>query len=633
MGNELNACRSSTLFIAARFLLCSTMPLTQSTNRRTDIRNLAIIAHVDHGKTTLVDGFLEISRLIDDGHAEAMLDSNPLERERGITILAKNIAINYHGVKINLIDTPGHADFGGEVERVLKMADGVLLLVDAAEGPLPQTKFVLSKALALKLKPILIVNKIDRPDARAPEVVSQVYDLFIDLGANDDQIAFPVLYASGRNRISGHTMDTVEKSLLPILDTVLAAIPGPIAEPEKPLQVMVTNFLFDSYVGRIAIGRIVAGKARARMPVAVISMRSGEVRTAQIKQLQVFDGLGRVEAEEVAAGDIVAIIGIEGVEIGDTIADPDHPVPLPPVTIDEPTVSMTFLINNSPFAGKEGEYVTSRQIADRLSRAAEADVALKVEPGASPEQFKVSGRGVLHLGILIENMRREGYEFAVSSPQVIYKEIDGSRCEPIESVAIDLPSEMTGRAIELFGTARGELSSIESHGKRAVLHFRAPSRGLMGMRTKILSATQGEAVFTHRFDRYEPFKGDVQTRSRGAIIATEGGQVTTYALMNLEDRGVFFVAPGDGVYEGMVVGENCRDNDIIANVTKAKALTNVRNSNKEATVTLKAPRLNSLEEALEWIAPDELLEVTPKAYRVRKRYLKEHLRKAAARAD
>ncbi len=595
--------------------------------RRDDIRNIAIIAHVDHGKTTLVDGFLEAGKLVEGEHEEAMLDSNPLERERGITILAKNISIKHRGIKINLIDTPGHADFGGEVERVLKMADGVLLLVDAAEGPMPQTKFVLSKALALKLKPIVIVNKIDRPDARPKDVVSLVYDLFIDLGADDGQIAFPVLYASGRNRISGKTPDKLEKTLAPILDTMLEAVPGPEVEPDKPLQVMVTNFQYDEFVGRIAIGRIVAGTVRRRMPVAVVGMRKQGVRQAQVKQLHVFEGLGRAEKESAEAGDIVAIVGIEGVEIGDTICDVDHPNPLPAIAIDEPTVSMIFLVNDSPFAGREGEYVTSRQIADRLERAAEADVALRMEPGPSPEQFKVSGRGVLHLGILIENMRREGYEFAVSAPQVIYREVDGQRCEPVETVAIDLPSEMTGRAIELLGNVRGEISTIESHGARSTLLFRVPSRGLMGMRTRMLSATQGEAVFTHRFDCYEPYKGDIQTRLRGAIISTHTGMATEYALIGLADRGTFFVRPGDDTYEGMVVGENCRDEDIVANVAREKHLTNIRNANKEATVTLKAARDLSLEEALEWIALDEYLEITPKSFRIRKRHLKQHERK------
>jgi len=590
---------------------------------------MAIIAHVDHGKTTLVDGFLEISKLVDEGYQTAFLDSNPLERERGITILAKNVAVNYKGTKINLIDTPGHADFGGEVERVLKMADGVMLLVDAAEGPMPQTKFVLAKALSLKLKPIVVLNKIDRPDARPETVVQMIYDLFIDLGADDNQIEFPVYYASGRDRLCGDSPDKLEKGLEPLLDAMIDAVPGPEVEPDSPLQLMITNFQFDEFVGRIGIGRIVAGTAHNRMPIVVHKMLTGEEIKGTIKRLEVFDGLGRREVESVQAGDIVAIVGIDRVDIGDTVCDPENVVPLPAITIDEPTVNMEFSVNSSPFAGREGKFVTSRQISDRLAKAAEADVALRVGKGDSAEVFRVSGRGVLHLGILIENMRREGYEFAVSSPQVIIREIDGVKSEPVETVVVDLPSEMSGKAIELLGNARGELTTMENIGTRTTLQFRIPSRGLMGMRTRILTATQGEAIFTHRFDAYEPHKGDMPGRPRGAIIATEGGQATAYALTNLSDRGTFFVKPTDPVYEGMVIGEHCRDDDIIANISREKALTNVRSSTKEATTTLKAPRQMSLEEALEWIANDELLEVTPVQFRIRKRALKPHERKRA----
>lgn len=597
--------------------------------RRDDIRNIAIIAHVDHGKTTLVDGFLEASKVLTGEHQEAFLDSNPLERERGITILAKNVSIRHKGIKINLIDTPGHADFGGEVERVLKMADGVLLLVDAAEGPMPQTTFVLSKALSLGLTPVVIVNKIDRPDARADDVVQLIYDLFIDLGADDRQIAFPVLYASGRSRISGHSPEKLEPTLLPLLDAMIDAVPGPEVEPDRPLQLMITNFLYDEFVGRIGIGRIVAGRARNRMPVAVVKMADGSVRKAMIKRLDVFEGLGRVEQQEASAGEIVAIVGIDGVDIGDTVTDPDFPVPLPPITVDEPTVTMEFAVNDSPFAGREGEFVTSRQIRDRLHKATQADVALRLAPGDSPEKFRVSGRGVLHLGILIENMRREGFELSVSSPQVITREVDGRRCEPVESVAVDLPTDMTGRVIELLGGVKGEMVSMEQHGKRSILRFMVPSRGLIGMRSKVLMATQGEAVFTHRFERYEPWKGDVAQRLRGAIITTDSGNATTYALQNLSDRGTFFVVPGQPVYQGMVIGEQNRDGDMVANVVREKALTNIRSSNKEATVTLKAARQLSLEEALEWIDQDELLEVTPKAFRIRKRDLSARIRRRA----
>jgi len=597
--------------------------------RRDDIRNIAIIAHVDHGKTTLVDGFLEASKVLEGEHQEAFLDSNPLERERGITILAKNVSIRHKGMKINLIDTPGHADFGGEVERVLKMADGVLLLVDAAEGPMPQTTFVLSKALSLGLTPVVIINKIDRPDARPDDVVQLIYDLFIDLGADDKQIAFPVMYASGRSRISGHSPEKLEPTLIPLLDTMISAVPGPLVAPDRPLQLMITNTIYDEFVGRIGIGRIVAGTARSRAPIAVVKMSDSSVKKATIKRLEIFEGLGRVEQQQAEAGEIVAIVGIDGVDIGDTVTDPDYPVPLPPITVDEPTVTMEFGVNDSPFGGREGTYVTSRQIRDRLHKAAQQDVALRVNPGESPEKFAVSGRGVLHLGILIENMRREGFEVGVSSPQVITKIVDGRRCEPVESVAVDLPSELTGKVIELLGMVKGEMISMEPHGKRAILRFSVPSRGLIGMRSKVLMATQGEAVFTHRFERYEPWKGDIAQRLRGAIITTDTGNVTTYALQNLADRGTFFVTPGTPVYQGMVIGEQNREGDMVANVVKEKALNNIRNANKEATVTLKAARQMSLEEALEWIDSDELLEVTPKTFRIRKRDLSARIRRRA----
>ncbi|MCA8938700.1 MAG: translational GTPase TypA, partial [Planctomycetes bacterium] len=522
-----------------------------------------------------------------------------------------------------------HADFGGEVERVLKMADGVLLLVDAAEGPMPQTKFVLSKALALGLIPVVVVNKIDRPDQRAESVVQMVYDTFIDLGASDEQIEFPVVYASAKNRQAGTDPYKLNDDLGVILDAMIDHVPGPEVEPELPLQVLITNFQFDNYVGRIGIGRIVAGTAREKTDVAVCREGSEQVRKARIKQLQTFEGLGRRDADSAQAGEIVAIIGLENVDIGDTVCDIENPNPLPCVAVDEPTITMIFQVNDSPFAGKEGKFVTSRQVRDRLARAAEADVALRVEEGESPEQARVSGRGVLHLGILIENMRREGFEFAVGAPVVIEREIEGMRCEPVEIAAVDLPAEFQGKVIELLSNARGELEHMENHGDRSTLTFRIPSRGLIGMRTRVLTATRGEAVFTHRFEAYEPHRGEVPRRPRGAIIATDAGQATSYALTNLEDRGVFFVEPTDEVYEGMVVGEHCRDNDIIANVVRAKAMTDIRSSTKEATTTLKAPRKMDLEECLEWIAQDELLEVTPETLRVRKRYLKQHERKRA----
>lgn len=595
--------------------------------RRDDIRNIAIIAHVDHGKTTLVDGLLEATDLLESGHQDAFLDSNPLERERGITILAKNVSTHYKGTKINIIDTPGHADFGGEVERVLMMADGVLLLVDAAEGPMPQTTFVLSKALKLGLRPVVIVNKIDRPDARPEWVLSAVYDLFIDLGADDSLLEFPVVYASGKNRKAGPAPDQLENNLIPVLEAMIHNVPGPEVEPDKPLQVMITNFMFDNFVGRIGIGRIVAGTVADRAPVALIKRGSGGIKKAQVKELRVFEGLSQQRCESAQAGEIVAMVGLEGVDIGDTVADIENPRALPPIVIDEPTVTMVFMVNDSPLAGQEGDYVTSRQVADRLKKAAEADVALRLKPGASPEQHHVAGRGVLHLGILIENMRREGFEFAVGAPEVIVKEIDGVNCEPVEEAVVDLPSDLQGKAIELLSSSGGELVNVENHGVRSTLKFRIPSRGLMGMRTRLLSASRGEAIFTHRFDAYEAVRGDVARRSRGAIISTDTGQVTEYALQGLEDRGVFFVEPGERCYEGQVVGENNREDDIIANVTKMKALTNIRSANKEATVTLKAARDLSMEAALEWLAQDELLEVTPQNIRIRKRWLKGHERK------
>ena len=602
--------------------------------RRTDIRNVAVIAHVDHGKTTLVDGFLEAANFFGrkTDHAEAFMDMNPLERERGITILAKNVSFVWRGVKINLIDTPGHADFAGEVERVLSMAEGCFLLVDAAEGPLPQTKFVLRKALQRGLKPLVVINKIDRPDARPVEVLDSVFQLFIDLHATDAQLDFPVIYASGRQRISTVDLAVPGTDLRPLLDAMIDMLPGPEVEPEKPFQVQITNILYDQFVGRVGIGRIMRGTLRTRQPVVSIK-RDGSLKTAQAKQVQVFDGLKRVDVNEVAAGDIVAIVGLDNVEIGDTIADVEHPEALPPVPIDEPTIGMQFNVNDSPMAGLEGQYPTSRQIRERLQLAAEADVALRVAiPEGSADNFQVMGRGTLHLGILIENMRREGYEFSVKAPEVLYHEVNGKTLEPWEEAVADVPDHLAGRVIELLGARCAQMTHMETHKGRTVIHFDVPSRGLIGMRTKVLTATQGEAVFTHRFVEYREVAGYIPRRTRGAMCATAGGAVTQYALLNLFDRGEFFVEPGDEIYDGQVIGEHCKEGDIAVNASKMKELTNVRSSNKEATVRIKAKRDMSLEDAMEWIEPDELVEVTPKNFRIRKRELNETVRKRTRKA-
>lgn len=596
--------------------------------RRDNIRNIAVVAHVDHGKTTLVDGVLESADFFGHKeHEEAFLDQNPLERERGITILAKNIAFHWRDTKINLIDTPGHADFAGEVERVLGMADGCFLLVDSAEGPMPQTKFVLRKALELGLKPLVVINKMDRPDARPPEVLDEVFQLFIDLGADDAQLDFPTLYASGRDRWATPDENAMQGDLVPLMDAMIDRIPGPLVEADAPLQVQITNFVFDEYVGRVGIGRIQRGSVRPRDKVTRI-MRDGSTKAAQVKQVQVFEGLNRVDVEVAHAGDVVAIVGVEGVDIGDTLADPEHPDALPPTPVDEPTITMEFRLNDSPFAGQEGEFVTSRQIRDRLERAAEADVALRVETGESADSFMVSGRGTLHLGILIENMRREGFEFAVGAPEVI--EHDGM--EPWEEAVADVPATHAGKVIELLGGRSGMMTRMETHGDRNLVYFDITSRGLIGLRTRVLTATQGEAIFSHRFVEYREKAGTIPRRARGSIIATESGVATAHALDGLSDRGDFFVEPGHAVYAGMVVGEHCKDNDIIANVARMKQLNNIRSSTKENFTKLKSMRDMSLEAALEWIEPDELVEVTPSQYRIRKRLLDENARKKAAKA-
>jgi len=599
---------------------------------RNDIRNVAIIAHVDHGKTTLVDGFLRICQVFRENEqmTECVLDSNPLERERGITILAKNISVRHKNTKINIIDTPGHSDFGGEVERTLKMADGVLLLVDAAEGPMPQTRFVLRKALGHGLKPIVIINKIDRPDARAHEVLDEVFELFLELGASDQQLDFAHLYCSGRNRLAKREIEDADGGLEIILDEILKRIPGPDVKPDASLQVQITNIDYDNYVGRIGIGRVYAGTVRAGQRVGLVK-RDGKVVFQNVKQLYTFTNLAREEVESVGAGDIGAVVGLEGIDIGDTVASLESPKGLPPVSIDEPTVSMCIMVNNSPFAGREGQYVTSTKIRERLLKEVEKNVALRVEI-VSNDTFQVSGRGLLHLGVLIETMRREGYEFAVSTPEVIFKYEDGLRTEPLEYCVVDVPAALQGKVIEIFGTRRSEIVSMESKLGSSHIEIVCPARGLIGVRSKLLGATGGNAILVHGYHGHGEYRGDLPGRTRGVLIAHEPGDVTGYALEALEDRGIMFVEPGDKVYEGQVVGEHCKDDDIVVNVCKKKHLTNVRAASAEKLVVLAAPRKMSLEEALEFVGEDELVEVTPQAFRLRKRLLKEKDRKRADRA-
>lgn len=618
--------------------------LTVTTANQTGIRNVAIIAHVDHGKTTLVDQLLKQSGMFREGELDRLaggqhnliMDSNPLERERGITILSKNCAIRYargdgEPVRINIIDTPGHADFGGEVERVLRMADGCLLLVDAFEGPMPQTRFVLGKALESGLRPVLVVNKCDRPNARPHAVVSEVFDLLVELGADEHALDFAVVYCSGRDGWASMDAETKGTDLRPVFETIVREIPAPRVDPDAPLQMLVTTLDYNDYVGRIGIGRVFAGRIRAGQTVTVLEREGGQT-TARVGRLMQFVGLKRAEVDQVTAGDLCAVIGIETIDIGDTIADPASPVRLPPVTVDEPTMTMVFRVNDSPFAGQDGRFVTSRQIGDRLRKEAERNVALRVEPGATADEFIVSGRGVLHLGILLENMRREGYEIAVGKPHVIIRRIDGVAHEPVETLVIDVPNGHVGRVMEIVGSRRGELKKMEPRGD-AVTHlaFEITSRALIGMRSRILTATQGEGLMHHRFLRYEPVSGDPPTRDQGVMVSTETGQVTAYAVENLADRGVLFVVPGDRVYAGQVVGEHNRENDIPVNICRLKHLTNIRSSTKEATVVLKAPRRMSLEEALEYVEEDELVEITPQSVRLRKAILDEGLRRRVER--
>ncbi len=609
------------------------------------IRNVAIIAHVDHGKTTLVDHLLMQSGMFRTGELDKLaggqhnliMDSNPLERERGITILSKNCAVDYVGadgehVRINVIDTPGHADFGGEVERVLRMADGAILLVDAFEGPMPQTRFVVSKALEAGLRFVLVVNKCDRPDARAHEVVDEVLDLFIELGADDDALEFPVIYASARAGWAGDDPDQPGENLRPVFDSIVKHIPAPGGDRKAPLQMLITTLDYSEYLGRIGIGRVYEGTIRKGQRIAQLRRKHPRVDTA-ISGLWRFQGLGRVEVDEVSAGDLCAVVCGEQVEIGDTLADPENAKALTAVTIDEPTLSMTFIVNGSPFAGREGKFVTSRQIRDRLTRELEKNVALRVEPGESMDEFSVSGRGLLHLGVLIETMRREGYEIAVGKPEVVTKYVDSVLHEPIERLVIDCPTEFVGPVMELVGGRRAELQHMEPRGTDFThMVFDITARGLIGLRSRVLTATQGNAIMHHNFSRYEPTIGDLPRRGNGVIIATEAGRVTAYALEQLSDRGIMFVKPGDEVYGGQIVGEHNRETDIIANVVRMKHLTNIRSATKEAFVGLKAPRTLSLEAALEYIESDELVEVTPASIRLRKRVLEESQRRRTERA-
>ena len=583
------------------------------------IRNIAIIAHVDHGKTTLVDALLKQSGIFREGEdvPDCVMDSNDLERERGITILSKNTAVSYKDTLINIVDTPGHADFGGEVERVLGMVDGCVLIVDANEGPMPQTRFVLKKALEKGLRPIVVVNKIDRPRAHPDGAVDKVFDLFVELGADDDQCDFVTLYASGLAGYAKESLDEEGVDMQPLFETILHHVPPPAGDVNKPLQLQVTTLDYSDYLGRIVIGRIHNGTLKAGQQAALIK-EDGSIVKAKVSKLMGFQGLARVELEQATAGNIVAVAGFADANIGETITCPNEPQALPLIKVDEPTLQMTFSVNNSPFAGQEGTYVTSRQIRDRLMRELETNVALRVEQGDSAEQFLVSGRGELHLGILIETMRREGYEFQVSQPQVIYREINGSPCEPFEYLVLDVPEAAVGSCIERLGQRKGEMQDMQSNGGRTQLEFIIPARGLIGFRGDFVRLTRGEGIMNHSFLEYRPFSGELETRYNGVIIAFEEGVATFYALKNAEDRGVFFITPGTKVYKGMIVGEHNRSQDLDLNVCKAKQLTNHRAASGDELVQLQAPTEMSLERALEYIGPDELVEVTPESIRLRK---------------
>ncbi|MBY7142324.1 translational GTPase TypA [Virgibacillus sp. NKC19-3] len=601
---------------------------------REDIRNIAIIAHVDHGKTTLVDQMLKYSGTFRENEQvdERAMDTGDIEKERGITILAKNTAINYKDTTINILDTPGHADFGGEVERIMKMVDGVALVVDAYEGTMPQTRFVLMKALEQKLTPIVVLNKIDRPNARPTEVVDEVLDLFIELGADDEQLEFPVVYASAINGTSSLEADKQEETMDPVFTTILDHIPAPPDTKDDPLQFQVTLLDYNDYVGRIGVGRVVRGSISVGQQVTVMK-KDGSEKSFRISKLFGFIGLKRIEIGEAKAGDIVAISGLADLNVGETICDPDQPEALPMVRIDEPTLQMTFLVNNSPFAGKEGKYITSRRIEERLLKQLETDVSLRVDPTDSPDAWTVSGRGELHLSILIENMRREGFELQLSKPQVIVKEIDGQKCEPMERVQIDVPEEYQGSVMESLGYRKGEMLDMINHGNGQVrLEFKVPSRGLLGYTTEFMTQTHGYGIINHTFDAYEPIlKGQVGGRREGVLVGMEHGKATTYGIMQLEDRGTIFVEPGTEIYAGMIVGEHNRENDITVNITKEKHLTNVRSATKDQTATIRKTKEMSLEEAIQYLDDDEYCEVTPESIRLRKKVLNKNEREKAAK--
>ena len=599
-----------------------------------DIRNIAIIAHVDHGKTTLVDKMMLAGHLFrnDQTNGELVLDNNDLERERGITILSKNVSINYKGTKINIIDTPGHADFGGEVERVLNMADGCILLVDAFEGPMPQTRFVLQKALQIGLKPIVVVNKVDKPNCRPEEVYEMVFDLMFSLNATEDQLDFPVLYGSAKNNWMGTDWKTPTDSITPLLDAIIKYIPAP-KQLEGTPQMLITSLDYSAYTGRIAVGRIHRGTLTEGMNIT-LAKRDGSFVKSKIKEIHTFEGLGRKKVSSVSSGDICAIIGIDGFEIGDTICDFENPEPLPPIAIDEPTMSMLITINDSPFFGKEGKYVTSRHIQERLMKELDKNLALRVRKADNEDgKWIVSGRGVLHLSVLIETMRREGYELQVGQPQVIFKEINGEKCEPIEELTISVPEEFASKMIDMVTRRKGEMVSMESQGDRVNIEFNMPSRGIIGLRTNVLTASQGEAIMAHRFKEYQPYKGDIPRRTNGSMIAMESGTAFAYAIDKLQDRGKFFIYPQDEVYAGQVVGEHVHENDLVVNVTKSKKLTNMRASGSDDKARIIPPVIFSLEEALEYIKADEYVEVTPKSMRMRKIILDENERKRANKKD
>ena len=596
-----------------------------------DIRNIAIIAHVDHGKTTLVDKMLLAGNLFrkNQNAGELILDNNDLERERGITILSKNVSIRYKDTKINIIDTPGHSDFGGEVERVLNMADGCLLLVDAFEGPMPQTRFVLQKALQIGLKPIVVVNKVDKPNCRPEEVYEMVFDLMCDLNATEDQLDFPVVYGSAKNGWMSENYNTPTDNINYLLDKIVEIIPKP-EQLEGTPQMLITSLDYSNYTGRIAVGRVHRGTIKEGMK-CTIAHRDGTLEKTQIKEVHTFEGMGRQKTDSVSSGDICAVVGLENFEIGDSICDLENPEPLPTIAIDEPTMSMLFCINDSPFFGKEGKFCTSRHINDRLEKELEKDLALRVERNDTGDSWIVSGRGVLHLSILIETMRREGYELQVGQPQVIYKEIDGQKCEPIEELTINVPEEFASKMIDMVTRRKGEMTSMQNLGERVDIEFNIPSRGIIGLRTNVLTASQGEAIMAHRFKEYQPFKGEIQRRSNGSMISLEGGTAFAYAIDHLQDRGRFFISPQDEVYAGQVVGEHVHDNDLVVNVTKAKQLTNMRASGADDKARIIPPIIFSLEEALEYIKEDEYVEVTPKSMRMRKVILDHLARKRAGR--